>query len=202
LKDSLLRAGDLVASSELGRAAPVTAPAARLAERVIAPRIPLRLISLEGGSGYSASSKGLLPFEISREIVDRLTLDLVTERTAELAYLDPRDPRAAPQLLRGLYPDGWMSREASVLLKVPPERSALSVSVFIPPNAPARSLTLLADGLPLTARDFPAPGAYTLEAPFRTGAPQVTIGLRVDATHTVPPDSRALGVVVTGIGFR
>lgn len=202
LKDSLLRADDIVVSSELGMPVIVTAPTARWAERVIAPRVPLRIISIEGGSGYSASSKGLLPFEISREVVDRLTADIVTERQAELSYLDPKDPRTPMHIIAGLYPDGWMTGDASVLLKVPPAAQTLRASVFIPENAPARRLTLLADGVPVAEQSFPAPGAYTLSAPFRTEAAQITVGLRVDATHKVPPDGRALGVVVTGVGFE
>lgn len=202
LKSSLLRPGDLVATSELSRAVTVTAPTARLGERVIAPRLPLRVISIEGGSGYSAASKGLLPFEISREVVDRLTLDMVLERTAELSYLDPRDARAAAQVLAGLYSDGWTAAEASVLLKAPAGSPALTARVYIPPDAPARRVTLLADGVAVAEQDFPGPGAYTLAVPLQTTKPEVTVGVRVDATHRVPPDSRELGVVVIGIGFK
>lgn len=202
LHDSLLRDGDIIVSSELAKPVTVNAPLAPLTETVIAPSIPFRIISIEGGSGYSAASKGFLPFEISTEVVDRLHADTVTERKPELSYLDPKDPKAAAHILQGLYPDSWMSGEASVLLKTPDPARALGVSFFIPPDAPARRMTLLADGKVIAEDTFSKPGAYSLSAPFKTTAKQVTVGLRVDQTHTVPPDNRALGVVIMGVGFK
>jgi hypothetical protein len=202
LPDTELRPGDLIISSELGRSVTVNTPTAPLAEATISPWIPLRIISIEGGSGYSASSKGLRPFEISREVVDVLRLDAVIERKADLSYVDPKDPQATAQIIRGLYPDGWTTGEATLLLKVPPSAAMLSASIFIPPDAPARTITLIADGSVVGEQTFPQPGAYTLSAPFHTQAAQVTVGLRVDATHKVPTDTRDLGVIVTGIGFK
>jgi len=202
LRDQVLRADDIVVRSELVMPVTVHAPMARLMEASIVPSVPLRLISIEGGSGYSASSKGLLPFEISREVVDRLTADVVTERKAELSYLDPKDPKAAAHVIAGLFPDGWMSEQASVLLKVPAKVKSLGVALFIPPDAPARRITLLADGQVVAEATYATPGAYNLVAPYKTEAKQVTVGLRVDATHRVPPDGRALGVIITGVGFR
>lgn len=202
LRDSLLRDGDIVVSSELATPVTVNAPLARLMDETIVPKVPFRIISIEGGSGYSSASKGMLPFEISTEVIDRLHADTVTERQPELSYLDPKDPKAAAHVLQGLYPDAWMSGEASVLLKVPEPVHALGVAFFIPQNAPARKMTLLADGKVIAEDTFPKPGAYSLSAPFKTTAKQVTVGLRVDHTHTVPPDNRALGVVITGVGFK
>ncbi len=202
LRDQVLRPNDIVVSSELVRPVTVTAPTARIMEAVVSPSVPLRLISIEGGSGYSASSKGQRPFEISTEIVDRLTADVVTERKAELSYLDPKDPQAAAQLISGLYPDGWMAGEASVLLKVPPAAKSLRVEFFIPDNAPARRMTMVVDGKIAGENTYDKPGAYSLEALLKPDADQKTVVLRVDKTHTVPPDGRALGVVITGVGFR
>jgi hypothetical protein len=202
LRDTLLRDGDIVVSSELAKPVTVNAPLAPLTEAVIAPTLPFRIISLEGGSGYSSASKGMLPFEISTEVVDRLQGDMVTERKPELSYLDPKDPKAMAHVLRGLYPDAWMSGEASILLKTPDPARALGVSFFIPPNAPARRMTLLADGKVIAEDTYPKPGAYSLSAPYKTTAKQVTVGLRIDHTHTVPPDNRALGVVIIGVGFK
>jgi hypothetical protein len=201
-KDTILRTGDLVVRSELGQPVPVTAPTAELLQATISPSIPLRLISIEGGSGYSASSKGLLPFEISNEIVDRLRAEVVLERKPVLSYLDPKDPQAPAHIVHGLFPDGWMLGEASVLLRVPDKFTQLKAAVFIPPNAPARTVTLAADGRVVTSQTFSTPGAYTVSAPFASGAAQVTVTLRVDATHRVAPDTRDLGVVVTGVGFE
>jgi hypothetical protein len=193
LRDQVLRPNDIVVSSELVRPVTVTAPTARLMEAIISPSIPLRLISIEGGSGYSASSKGQRPFETSSEIVDRLTADVVTERKAELSFLDPQDPKAAPQLVSGLYPDGWMAGEASVLLKVPPAAKSLRVEFFIPDNAPARRMTLLIDGRIAGEDTYSKPGSHSLEGLLKLDGDQKTVVLRVDKTH---------GVVITGVGFR
>jgi hypothetical protein len=95
-----------------------------------------------------------------------------------------------------------MSEQASVLRQVPENVRALEVVLSIPPDAPARRITLLADGKVLGEDVFAQPGNFRLAVPFQGNAPQVTVGLRVDATHTVPPDDRALGVVITGVGFR
>ncbi len=202
LRDTLLRANDIVVTSELVKPVTINAPMARMMEAVVSPSIPLRLISIEGGSGYSASSKGWLPFEISNEVVDRLTADVVTERKPELSYLDPKDTKAAAHVIAGLFPDGWMSQQATILLKVPAPLKSLDVDFFIPPDAPARRVTLLADGKVIADNTYDKPGAYRLSAPFKTDATQVTVGLQVDATHTVPPDSRALGMIITGVGLR
>jgi hypothetical protein len=202
LRDTVVRADEIIVTSELVKPVTVKTPVARMMEATISPAVPLRLISIEGGSGYSASSKGWLPFEISREVVDRLTADVVTERKPELSYLDPKDPKAAAHVISGLFPDGWMSAQASLLLKVPPMVASLGVEFFIPPDAPARRMTLLADGKVVAEDTYTKPGAYALKVPFQTGAQQVNVGLQVDATHRVPPDGRALGVVITGVGFR
>ncbi len=202
LRDQILRPGDVIATSELVQTFAPPGPLARIREAVIAPSVPLRLISLEGGSGYSTSAKGVLPFEISREPVDRLTIDVVPERTPELSYLDPKDRRAAAQVIAGLYLDGWMSREASVILKRPDTPAPLGVDVYIPPEAPARRMELLAGGVLIASKTFEQPGAYRLEAPLPPGGSTVTVSLRVDATHRTPPDQRDLGAVILGIGVK
>jgi hypothetical protein len=180
----------------------VTAPVARLMETTITPAAPFRVISLSGRSGYSASSKGWRPFEIATDAVDRLYADQVIERTADLSYFDPKDPRAKMQLVRGIASDGWMTQEASVLVKVPRPVHAVRVRVYIPDDAPARTVTLMVDGQVLAEDTFPRPGAFSLVAPFHTDASQATVGVRVDKTHVKPPDQRELGLVITGIGLE
>ncbi|MEI9813866.1 MAG: hypothetical protein WDO18_15015, partial [Acidobacteriota bacterium] len=144
----------------------------------------------------------MLPFEISTEVVDRLHADTVGERKSELSYLDPKDPQAAAHVIQGLFPDSWMAGEASVLLKVPAKVTSLKVEFFIPPDAPARRMTLLADGKLVAEDTYVKPGAYSLSAPFHTTATQIAVDLRVDKTHTVPPDSRPLGVIIIGVGLQ
>lgn len=202
LRDTQVRPGDIVVTSELVQPVTVTAPTAPLLDTYVCPRVPLRIISVEGGSGFSTASKGLRPFEISHEVVDHLTASVVVARNAELSYLDPKDPKAAAQLVSGIFPDGWMSEQASILLKVPTDAKSLRVEYFVPPDAPARRLTLLADGKVVGEDSFTSPGARSLAVPYQPTATQMTVGLRVDRTHTVPPDGRLLGVIVTAVGFR
>ena len=169
---------------------------------MIAPAVPLRLISVEGGSGFETSAKGLLPFEISREPVDRLRAEIAIEIEPELSYWDPKHAAAAKHVVVGLYEDGWMTGQATMILKTPESPKAMSVTFFIPADAPARRMEMLVDGRGIAAADFDKPGAYSLAAPFTTTEASVELTLRVDATHTVPPDARDLGVIVTGAGFR
>lgn len=200
-RDQLLEPGDIVVWSELSGNGSITAPLGHLAERDITPRVPLRLISLDGRAAYSSSARGFLPFEISRNSVDRVYADAVLERSAELSFLDPRDVKSAPQLLSGMYPDGWMGARASVLLKNSPGMP-LRVEIYLPPGAPARHLAMSAGGRTVAEDTFARPGAYSLAAPFQSSAASVTVTLTVDHTFSVPPDQRQLGVVVTGLGFR
>ena len=78
--------------------------------------------------------------------MDRVRADIVVDRKPVLSYLDPKDPKAPAHILSGLFPDGWMSERASVLLKTPEKLSSVEVVLYIPPNAPARHVQLLVDG--------------------------------------------------------
>jgi hypothetical protein len=202
LLDQEVRTGDMVITSELIGPMLLTVPTARVATTEVIPSIPLRIISLEGGSGYSASSKGLLPFEISREVVDELHADVVTERTVDFSYVDPKDPKAKSQLINGIFPDGWMLQQSSIILKVPENAEKLEASVYLPAPAAARKVELLADGVVIGDVAMPHEGIYTMSAPYKPRGKTVTVGLRVDATFSVPTDARKLGVIVTGLGFR
>ena len=145
----------------------------------------------------------LEPFEISRGDVDRLRAEVVVERRPELSYLDPQhDARAAAHIVSGLYPDGWMSAKASVVLKVPDDVKSIGVSFFIPETAPARHIQLLADGQLIAEDTFAKPGAYALTAPYRAASKTATITVTADQTFTAPGDERKLGVVIVGVGFR
>ncbi len=137
---------------------------------------------------------------------------MVIERKAELSFVDPRDPRAATQIVSGMYPDGWMSAQASVLLK-PAPGLPLRLEFYIPPAAPARHVQMFANGRLLAEETFAGPGVYAIVAPYEraleSASPSaavsgagITVTLTVDRTYSVPTDSRQLGVVVTGVGFR
>ncbi len=126
-KGQMLQAGDIVVSSELALPLPIKTALTPIAEREIRPAIPLRLISLDRRSAYSvASARGLLPFEFSTGPIDRVRADLVIERDPQLTYIDPKDPHAEPQIIEGLFQDGWMTDRATVLLKPPRQPSILA----------------------------------------------------------------------------
>jgi hypothetical protein len=200
-KGQVFAPGDIVVSSELALPAPVNAALAPLAQTEIRPALPLRIVSLGGRSAYSAALRGLRPFEFSTAVIDVIRAEAVFERKPELTWIDPRDPRAAPQMLGGLFPDGWMTEQATVLLKRPEPPTPLRVMFVIPPQALTRHVRLVLDGRIAAEETFPGPGSYSLTAPFASRAPSVTVTLAVDKTFFAPPDRRKLGMLVTGIGF-
>lgn len=198
-KDQPLHPGEIVVSSELA-SLPVHAPVSPIAQMEIGPAIPLRLIALDRRSGYSAG--GILPFEISTAPIDRVRADIVLERKPQLTDLDPADPKAASQVIAGLFPDRWMTDKATVLLKSPDRPTALRVAIYIPPQAPARQIRMFADGVLAAEQTFASPGAYTMSAKVPADQPSITVTIEVDKTFSVPGDQRKLGVIVTKIGFE
>jgi len=202
-KNPPLRAGDMVVSSELAFPMKVNAPTAPLKLTEIRPSIPLRLISLDGRSAYSvASARGLLPFEISTGPIDVVRADIVIERKPELSWIDPKDPAAAAQMVSGIYPDGWISDQASVVLKRPAGADRLELNIYIPDPAPARRITLSMDGRVVGDETFSSPGVHTISARETGASNDVTVTIAVDKTFSTGADQRRLGVVVTGIGFK
>ncbi len=201
-KNQPLAPGDIVVSSTLAHPVIVRAPLAPLAQTEIVPALPFLLISLSGRSGYSSSASGLLPFEIANEPADRIRAEVVLERKAELTYLNPKASESAGQILSGLYPDGWMEREASVLLKTPSGRAGLRVDFFIPPDAPARQMRMIVEGEVIADVTYQKAGPYSLAAPYSTTDPSITLTIATDKTHRTAGDQRDLGVVITGVGFK
>jgi hypothetical protein len=193
--------GDIVVTSELSNPLPAGVPLTPFYQIEIRPRLPLRLISLDGRSAYSFGSHGLLPFEISTAPIDRVRAGIAI--APELSYIDPRDPKAAAQFVSGISADGWTANQATVLLKVPDNAATLSASFYVPAAAPGRHVELSANGRLLGREDLP-PGDVlsTITAPAPRGASSLAVTLTVDKTFSVPTDARDLGVKVTGIGFR
>jgi Dolichyl-phosphate-mannose-protein mannosyltransferase len=193
--------GDIVVTSDLAGSLPAGVPLTPFDQIEIRPRLPLRLISLDGRSAYSFGSHGLLPFEISNAPIDRVHADIAVE--PELSYLDPHDPKAAAQFISGISPDGWTAREATVLLKVPEGAKLLTAQIYLLAAAPARHITLSANGRILAQGNLPkGDSVYSISAPAPLGSASLAVTLTVDKTYSVPGDARDLGVVLTGIGFR
>ncbi|MEO8594553.1 MAG: hypothetical protein ABI759_14650 [Candidatus Solibacter sp.] len=199
-KGRQVRPGDIIVSSELGHNLEFTVPLSHLADAEIAAVLPLRLIGLNSHSGYSTVSEGYLPFGFSSGPIDRVSARQVMERQAVLEYLTINAPGTAGQVVSGVFPnDRWMSKSAIVLLKTPAAPKKLRAEFYIPPNAKARQVTLVLDGREVASRAFTGPGPYTITtAEPLQGA---TVEIRVDQTFTAPGDQRALGMVLTGVGF-
>jgi hypothetical protein len=198
------RPGDIVASTALGRSIDVNAPLATIAELSIRPSVPLCLIGLHSGSAYSDASRGLWPFGVACGAVDVAQAEKILERHPVLEYLSLTDPRASDHLVSGIWSDRWMSLRGAVLLRSPVPTLPLSVTFYIPANAPARRITLLLDGKPIVSETVPGPGLYTLTSPLplRPADSTALVEIEVDRAFTAPPDTRELGVVLVGVGFR
>jgi hypothetical protein len=206
-KTQRLRPGDIVVSSDLGASVNPVAPFAPLRTLEIRPALPLRLIGLESHSGYSTVSRGFWPFGISAGLIDRVRAVEVAERHPTLAYLPMNAAEAADQIVSGIYSleDNryrWMARSAVVVLKSPPAALPLRATFTIPQRARARRVALLLDGREVASQTYPAPGTYTLESPPVHAAGAVAmVEIAIDETFFAPPDSRELGMVLTGVGF-
>jgi hypothetical protein len=201
-KNQVLQPGEMVVSSDLTQF-PITQPLLPFMQAEIRPKIPLRIISMDGRSAYSVASPGrILPFEFSTAPIDRMHAAMVQERKLELSYLDPHDQHAPAQIVSGLYPDGWMTQEATVMLKRPEHSLPLRADLYIPPAAPARHVRMLVDGELAAEESFGGPGSYSIAVPMPAGTADITVTLTVDQTFSAPGDQRKLGVIVTGVGFR
>ena len=205
---NVLRAGDIVVSSQLAYPIAFTAPTAPIAERAIRATLPLQLIGLEARSGYSTATKGLRPFDISTAPIDIVRAAIVLDRHPTLSYLPMNAPEAPAQIISGLYDveSGawrWMAGSAVVLLKSPAQPLPIEAVFTIPDRAPARHVELLLDGRVAASETYGGPGAYTLKSPPQSPAGETaTVTLTVDRTFSAPGDRRELGVVVAGMGFR
>ena len=209
-RDTQMRVGDLVITSELGAiSAPGKTPRKLLSERAISSWLPLRLIGLDSRSGYSTAAAGLRPFDISTKPIDRVRAEFVAGRELTLSYLSMNAADAEYYIVSGLgrLESGawrWTDRRAVVALKAPIRPLALEASFYIPENAPARHVQLLAHGNVVAEETFPGPGEYTLRSrlPLPAAPGFVNVTLEVDRTFRVPGDVRDLGVVLNGMGFK
>lgn len=207
-KTQKVRRGDFVVTSELGRAVNLNAPVAAVRTLEIRPAIPLRIIGLESHSGYSTIANGVWPFGISGGLIDRVHVVKVVERHPTLEYLPMNAPEAGQQIVSGIFPleDNryrWTSKDAVVALKSPAEAMPLRAEFSIPSMAPARQVSLFLDGREVASQSYAAPGDYVLVSPpVQAGGATASLEIRIDRTFTAPPDTRELGIVLLGAGFR
>ena len=199
-----VRAGEIVVDSELGHNVDIHAPMSPIVKMLeIRPSIPLRLIGLETDSGYSTASRGFYPFGISTGVVDRVKAMQVGERHPTLEYLTMDAPNAADHIVTGVFPDHWTGSDAVVVLRNPAVAMPLQATVYISDKAPARRVTILLDGREVAAQTYDKAGLHTLaSAPVRGNGATATVEVEVDKTFSDPPDTRRLGVVLSGVGFK
>jgi hypothetical protein len=204
MKTTRLQSGDIVVSSEMGHAVDITAPVTQLAKLEIRPPLPVRLIGLESGSGFSTVSRGYWPFGFSSGVIDRVRAVQVGERHPTLEYVKIDSPQAAGHIVSGVYPnDRWMSKSAAVVVKSPESARPLSVTVYISDLARARKVTLLLDDREVASQTYSSGGVHTLTtAPIKPAGPTSTVGIEVDQTFHAPGDDRDLGVILIGVGFQ
>jgi hypothetical protein len=131
----------------------------------------------------------------------------VVERHPTLTYLPMDAPEAKEQIVAGLFSlEGhirWTSGAATVVLKSPGAPTPLRAGFTIHPKSRARHVRLLLDGREVAAQTYSGPGTYELATPpLQPAGLTADVTLEVDATFTALPDTRDLGVVLSGIGFR
>jgi hypothetical protein len=200
VKTQTLRPGDIVVSSELNHSSEIRGTTVAQAE--ICSAIPLRIIGLGSHSGFSSSSAGLWPFGISDGPIDRIRAVEIGERRVTLEYLSMKAPEADEQIVSGIYADRWMGKSGVVALKSPPGPRKLRVVFYVPNASPPRTVRLLLDGREVASGVYSEPGAYTLESQaVRAAGATATVEIDVDQTFLAPGDARALGIVLTEVGF-
>ncbi len=210
-RDQFVPSGDLVVESELAYPVPYQRQLHALvpvSDITVAPRIPLRVIGLDTHSGYSTVDKGFLPFGISSGPIDHVRAAILEERQPSLSYVRMNAPQAAEQILFGIYSLEsdrwrWMSDKAAILLKSPSAATPIHIAIYIPDQAPARTVSISLDGKSVVSKTFPGPGSYSIETdPVTLTTPTALLQIAVDRTWSVPGDNRKLGLILTEAGFR
>jgi hypothetical protein len=211
-KEQPVYPGSVVVESELAGKIPFTSSGGRLrriSQAEIRSSLPVQTIGLDARAGYSSSGFGLLPFDLGRGVLDRISVSVLEKAEPQLSYLRMNDPAAAPQLLSGFYDVEdrawrWMAGQAVAALKpAQTGASVFTISFFIPDAAPARRITVAVDGIEVADRAYAAPGRYLLSAPVKLPpGPACEVIISVDKTFQAPGDQRRLGIVVQEFGLR
>ncbi len=211
LRDQWIPTGDLVVESDLAFPAPIPHGGRALvpiAETDIDPALVFRLIGLDSASGYSTTSKGLLPYDVRGGVIDRVHAYVLRAQDPQLADLSMGAKEADSQIVSGIFPSEgapwrWMSDQATVLLKSPQRPATLEIKLYIADAAPARRMDVSIEGGPSASRTFPGPGTYT----FTMGVDvsrlsPVVVKLQVDRAFQASGDQRKLGVILNEIALR
>jgi len=202
---------EVVVTSSLGYPVQVSHPGSTpvsIADRTITSPIPLRLIALNGRSGYSTTTWGLRPFDISFGPIDQVHADILVERKPVLSDLPMNAPEAEQQIVSGVYALEqsqwrWAAKTAILLLKPPQEALPLVVRFYIPDQAPARQVSIRLNDRVVAAKTYPQPGSYTLASePVKPEGDSVQVTISVDKSFSIQSDKRELGFVLMRVGFE
>lgn len=203
--------GEWIISSQLGYPLPLNVGGGELrtvAERVVTPSVPLRLLALNSRSAFSTISFGIRPFDITTAPADILRVERVQARPVVLERILMSDAASTGQIVSGLYPVEagqwrWASRRALVLLKRPEAESRVEARIYIPPDAPGRRIEVFMDGQSIGGQTLPGAGMYTVRsAPVPGGTGSASVEVVIDRTFSPPGDRRELGFIAHEIGFR
>ena len=202
---------EVVVTSALGYPVPLSHPGAlpvSIANGTITSPIPLRLIALNGRSGYSTTTWGLRPFDISLGPIDQVRAEVLVERKPVLSDLPMNAPEAEQQIVSGVYgleesKFRWTGKTAIFLLKPPAEPLPLVVRIYIPDQAPARRVTVEVNNEIVATKNYERPGSYTLvSGSLKPAGDSVEVSITADKTFNTQQDKRELGFVLTNIGFE
>jgi hypothetical protein len=92
---------------------------------------------------------------------------------------------------------------SSVILKAPAAPESLHVGLYIPDSAPGRTVKMFVDQAEVASRTFPGPGVYAIDtAPVAVAGASALVTVTIYKTVTIVGDPRALGLILTEIGFR
>ena len=194
--------GDVVVSTAY--APKIDAPSAKVFEREITSALPLRIMYLGGGSAFSTVGAGLWPVSFSREPMDRVRAETIIEVQPTLPYVKIKTPEAAAHIVAGVdNSDGWtLDKSAAIALMRPAGSAVLRATFYIPESGVGREVALALDGARVAAKRYGETGIFTLESARLDGARgRVVVTISTDKPLRVSGDNRALGVVLTEIGF-
>ena len=79
----------------------------------------------------------------------------------------------------------------------------LEIVLFIPPESPARRVSVTVDNVPVAGKTYTAPGGNTLvSGPVTVSGETATVTIAVDKTFSAPGDQRELGIILNSVGFK
>jgi 4-amino-4-deoxy-L-arabinose transferase-like glycosyltransferase len=210
-RNTAISPGDSVATMDLAERVAWSSPGAQSRvtyEWLIQPPLPLRLMGLGSKSGYETVGWGLRPFDISTQPADRLTIIKVEPKPVTLSWLPMNAPEAEQHILGGVYgleagQWRWMAPQAEFLLRSPPAPAPLRAEFSVPAGAEGRTITLELNGRVVATKRMPGPGAGFIASPQAQPAGEtVRVRISIDRGFQTPGDSRKLGMILSGVGFR